>query len=35
VQIDFDAQVVYVKKVMTHAEYCRKNGYPWKKSCNC
>jgi len=35
VQFDFEAQVVYVKKVMTHAEYSRKNGAQWKKSCNC
>jgi mRNA interferase HigB len=35
VQIDFEAQVVYVEKVMTHAEYSRKNGAQWKKSCNC
>jgi mRNA-degrading endonuclease HigB of HigAB toxin-antitoxin module len=35
VQIDFEAQVIYVKKVMAHAEYSRKNGKLWKKSCNC
>jgi mRNA interferase HigB len=35
VQIDFEAQVAYVKKVMTHAEYSRKNGAQWKKFCNC
>ena len=35
VQIDFEAQVVYVKKVMTHAEYSRKGGKHWKKSCGC
>jgi len=35
VQIDFDAQVIYVKKVMTHAEYSRKGGSQWKKSCRC
>ena len=35
VQLDFSAQIIYVKKVMTHAEYSRKNGNPWKKSCNC
>jgi mRNA interferase HigB len=35
VQIDFEAQVIYIKKVMTHAEYSRKNGAQWKKSCNC
>ena len=35
VQIDFESQVIYVKKVMTHAEYSRKGGRPWKKSCNC
>jgi mRNA interferase HigB len=35
VQIDFKAQVIYVKKVMTHAEYSRKGGKLWKKSCNC
>lgn len=33
VQIDFEAQVIYVKKVMTRAEYSRKDGRPWKKSC--
>jgi mRNA interferase HigB len=35
VQIDFEAQVIYVKRVMTHAEYSRGNGASWKKSCNC
>jgi mRNA interferase HigB len=35
VQIDFDAQVIYVKKVMTHAEYSFKNGERWKRSCKC
>ena len=35
VQIDFEAQVVYVKKVMTHVEYSRENGKRWKKSCKC
>jgi mRNA interferase HigB len=35
VQIDFEAQVIYVKKVMARAEYSRKNGKLWKKSCNC
>jgi mRNA interferase HigB len=35
VQIDFEAQVIYVKKVMTHAEYSRRNGTLWKKSCGC
>lgn len=35
VQIDFEAQVIYVKKVMTHAEYSRKGGRPWKQSCGC
>jgi mRNA interferase HigB len=35
VQIDFEAQVIYIKKVMTHAEYSRKNGKLWQKSCNC
>ena len=35
VQIDYAAQVIYIKKVMTHAEYSRKNGGLWKKSCNC
>ena len=35
VQIDFEAQVIYVKKVMTHGEYSRQNGERWKKSCRC
>ncbi len=35
VQIDFETQVVYVKKVMTHAEYSRKNGALWKQFCGC
>ncbi len=35
VQIDYEAQVIYTKKVMTHAEYSFKNGKQWKKSCNC
>jgi mRNA interferase HigB len=35
VQIDYEAQLIYVKKVMTHAEYGRNNGKGWKKSCNC
>ena len=35
VQIDYEAQVIYIKKVMTHAEYSRQNGKRWKKSCNC
>ena len=35
VQIDFEAQVIYIKKVMTHAEYSRKNGALWKQSCRC
>jgi mRNA interferase HigB len=35
VQIDFEARVIYIRKVMTHAEYSRKNGAQWKKSCNC
>jgi mRNA interferase HigB len=35
VQVDFEAQLIYVKKVMTHAEYSRQNGRRWKESCNC
>jgi mRNA interferase HigB len=35
VQIDCEAKVVYIKRVMTHAEYSFKNGKQWKKSCNC
>src|SRR6185295_16155845 len=35
VQIDFEGQIAYVKKVMTHAEYSRKGGSQWKKSCGC
>jgi mRNA interferase HigB len=35
VQIDFEGQVIYAKKVMTHAEYSRNKGSRWKKSCNC
>ena len=35
VQIDYEAQVIYIKRVMTHAEYSFKNGNQWKKSCNC
>lgn len=35
VQIEFEARIIYVKKVMTHAEYSRQNGQRWKKSCNC
>jgi mRNA interferase HigB len=35
VQIDFEAQIIYIKRVMTHAEYSRKDGRLWKKSCNC
>jgi mRNA interferase HigB len=35
VQIDFDVQLIYVKKVMTHAEYSREDGKHWKKSCRC
>jgi mRNA interferase HigB len=35
VQIDFEAGVIYIKKVMTHAEYSRQHGKLWKKSCDC
>ncbi len=35
VHIDFEAQVIYTKKVMTRAEYSRKGGSQWKKSCRC
>ena len=35
VQIDFQAQVIYIKKVMTHAEYDVDQGKRWKKSCEC
>jgi mRNA interferase HigB len=35
VKIEFEAQVIYVKKVMTHAEYSRKNGKLWQRSCDC
>ncbi len=35
VQIDYPSQVVYVKKVMTHAEYDVDQGKRWKKSCGC
>lgn len=35
VQIDFVSQVVYVKKVMTHAEYDIDQGRRWKKACGC
>jgi mRNA interferase HigB len=34
-QIDYETGVIYVKKVMTHAEYSYKNGAQWKKSCGC
>jgi mRNA interferase HigB len=30
VQIDYEAQLIYVKKVMTHAEYGRNNGKGWR-----
>ena len=35
VQIDYESQVVYAKKVMTHAEYDIDKGKRWKKSCGC
>jgi len=35
VQIEFKSQVIYIKKVMTHAEYSRNAGKSWKKSCGC
>lgn len=34
VQIDFEAQLIYIKKGTTHAEFSRENG-KGKKSCNC
>jgi len=35
VQIDYEDQVIYTKKVMTHAEYSIDNGKRWKKACGC
>lgn len=35
VQMNYESQVVYVKKVMTHAEYDIVQGKRWKKSCGC
>lgn len=35
VQFDYPSQVIYVKKVMTHAEYDVDQGKRWKKSCGC
>jgi mRNA interferase HigB len=34
VRIDYGTQVIYTKKVMTHAEYSKKQGQ-WQKSCGC
>jgi mRNA interferase HigB len=34
VQIAYEPQVIYVKKVMTHAEYDVNQGKRWKKSCD-
>lgn len=34
-QIVYEVQIVYIRKVMTHAEYSIKNGARWKKSCGC
>ena len=35
VQIVYELQLIYVKKVMTHAEYDVDRGKRWKKSCDC
>ena len=35
VQIAYESQIIYVKKVMTHAEYDVDQGKRWKKSCGC
>ena len=35
VQIDYESQVIYVKKAMTHAEYDVDQGKRWKKACQC
>lgn len=34
-QIDFENRIIYIKKVMTHAEYSLRNGTRWKKTCGC
>ncbi len=34
-RIDYENQVAYTKKVMTHAEYSLKKGERWKKACGC
>ncbi len=33
VQINYEARVIYVRKLMTHAEYSYKNGAQWESSC--
>ena len=33
VQTGYESQVIYAKKVMTHAEYDIDKGERWKKSC--
>jgi mRNA interferase HigB len=35
VQINYETRVIYVRKVMTHAEYSYKNGAQWKNACGC